>query len=394
MRSDAMDNPVTNRLRLIEMIQFEGLPIFGSTKIPWFDQAVPMIEGISQEVFRGENHLDSVHPGNQSVGASSTKPLPVKARKGDIIYRVSLIPQPYDFTGIITTKDGYQRMYEVSLQLLVNSPRRCVENYRASKDPASLTIGQFKTQFELYFSQLVHDEIDLSSTRIGKLNQQLSDLYGIIVVHPNWRFHADPRRKRELEIQQKTELRKKEVEADVEAKVFELRKNTILKKEELKLNAEVKELEDDIRMRRDRIQKQFDHDEKVKQNDFVRVEKIKGNLNEARIKLLSTTVNDLATINTERIRDAFDSDASVRAVLEYSLKLLAVFTEQKSKSEEVIDSTLLNDGVAANTESEEKEPITDANPIPLSEMGMNNNVDQASNWPLYPHSSASDSLRE
>lgn len=374
-----MDNSVTNRLRLVEMIQFKGFPLFGNTKIPWFDQAVPVIEGISQEVFRGENHFASVyHTDSQPGSTSRINSFPVKVHKGDIIYRVSLIPQPYDFTGIITTKDGYQRMYEISLQLLVNSPRQCVESYRAGKDPASLTIGQFKTQFELFFSQFVHDEIDHSSARIGKINQQLSDLYGIVVVRPSWRFHADPRRERELEIQQKTKLRKKEIEAEIETKVFELRNNTRLKKEEFTSNAEVKELEDQIRMRRERVQRQFDRDEKVKQNDFVREEKIKANLNEARIKLLSTTVNDLATINTERIRDAFDSNASVRAVLEYSLKLLAVFTEQKSKSEEVIDSTLLDDGVAANIESEEKEPITAANPIPLSQMGMNNIVDQAS----------------
>src|SRR5207253_5002842 len=135
----------------------------------------------------------------------------VKAHKGDIIYRVYLTPQPYDFTGIITTKDRFRRMYDVHLQLQVNNSKKFVESYRADKDPVGSTIDVFRIQFEHFFSRLMHDEIDSSRVGINKLNQSLSDLFGIIVISQSWRFHPDPYRENELEIHQKVELRKREL---------------------------------------------------------------------------------------------------------------------------------------------------------------------------------------
>ena len=78
--------------------------------------------------------------------------------------------------------------------------------------------------------------------------------------------------------------------------------------------------------------------EKDSQNDFSREEKIKSQLNEARIQILTKTVHDLTAINTERIRDELGSDTPVRLVLEDSLKLLAVFVVQSQiRKQEVIN---------------------------------------------------------
>src|SRR5256885_10510860 len=56
------------------------------------------------------------------------------------IYHVSPTPQLYNFSGFIVTKDGYRRMYEIRLQMFVSDPKRCVERYVESKDPAALAI--------------------------------------------------------------------------------------------------------------------------------------------------------------------------------------------------------------------------------------------------------------
>ena len=373
-----MVNPITDRLRLIETTHFEGFPLFGSMTIPWFDHAVPVRRDTTQVIYRGKKYIGIVyHPSHSdSLGDThSTEPTLVKARKGDIIYHVSPTPQPFNFSGFIVTKDGYRRMYEIRLQMFVSDPKRCVECYLESKDPAALAIDQFKRSFEHYYTRFGYDEINrLRISPDEKLNEQLSSLCGIIVVHANWSTQADYQREKELEIQYKTELRKKELVAEIEATAFEIRKRAELKKTELSINADVKEREEEIKRRRDRLQKDLDRDEKRKQNDFVREEKIKSQLNEARLKLLATTVNDLAAINSERLRDAFDSNGLVRAVLEDSLKLIAVFTEPIRESKEVIDSPLLNEDTVANAEEEETGPITTSDPTPSFENGTTNSI--------------------
>lgn len=308
-----MDNSVTNRLRLIEVFPVEGLPLLGNIKMRWFDRVVSPIEGICQEVYRGKSYIDSVYP--QRYQTEATNRLPVKARKGDLIYRVTLTPQPHDFTGVVRTKDDYRRIYHVHVQLRVNNPNKCVECYRNSKDPASLVIDEFRTGFERFFSRYTHDSLSNVNPGFDAFNKKISSTCGIIIENPNWSFYADRQHEKELEIQRDIELKKREILAEVEIKSFELQNRTELKKKEIASDAEVKEWEDDINMRRERAQRQFDRDEKVRQNDFLREEKIKSRLNEARIKLLSMTLDDLTAINSERIRDAFDTNASVRKVL-------------------------------------------------------------------------------
>ncbi len=342
-----MSNPITNRLRLVEAFPVEGIPLFGNLKIRWFDRVVFPIEGMCQEIYRGKTYIDSVHPSSSSQTGKS-----IKARKGDLIYRVSLTPQPDDLTGIVKTKDGYRRMYNVHIQLRVNNPHKCVECYRNGEDPASLAIVQFKTSFENFFSRYTHDSIGNVNPGFDALNKQMSNVYGIIFESPSWSFYADQQREKELEIQQGIEMRKREILAEVEIKLFELRVGTKLKKEEINHDVDVKKLEDENRRGRERNQKQFERDEKVKQTDFNHAEKIKTQLNEAKIKLLSMTLSDLAAVNSERIRDAFDTNASVRTVLEDSLKLLAVFTPSNNNVEEAIDSNLLNEEVMNNLEED------------------------------------------
>ena len=348
-----MSDQTTNHFKLIEKTYVEGVPLLGFVKASWFDRIVPVKENVIQEVFRGEDLIGTVYPYSSSAdNISQMNSQPVKARRGDIIYSIVLIPQPYTLTGVIATKDGYTRTYQAYLELLINNPRACVKRYRIDGDPTAWIIPGFKNRFEQFMSGFIHDEISSVKFTLDGLNAQLSNSSGIIIQHFTWNSGIDPRHEQEREFQQKIEVRKREVLAEVEAKVFELRRRTELKKAELVADGELKELEEMIRMSRERTQKQFDRDEKVKQNDFVRNEKMMSRLHEARIQFLSKTVNDLTAINSERIREAFDSDASVRTLLEDSLKLLTVFSEQSHTSEEVVESSLLNSDNQIGVESE------------------------------------------
>ena len=362
-----MENIITNRLRLVETTFFEGRPLLGSIKIPWFEHEVPVVTDRNQEIYRDEKHIGSVNYHSSLVGGASTNGTQsIKARKGDIIYCISLNPQPYTLTGIITTKDGYRKMYEISFQIQVNNSRQFIEKYHRGKDPVAAAIHDFKTAFERYFSGFNHDEIDFKRLGYGNLNKWLSKEYGLLFLDILRNFHIDYQREKELEIWRKTELRKREVIAEIEMKKFELTKQAELRRAEIITNAELSELEKEVKVRGERIQKQSDRDERRIQNDFSREEKIKSQLNEARIQILTKTVHDLTAINTERIRDAFDSDTPVRLVLEDSLKLLAVFVGPNQENEEVIDAHLSNDNLEVDVKEESNIDIR-ITPTPTSE---------------------------
>lgn len=355
-----MENPVTDRLMLVETTCFEGLPLLGNITIPWFEQRIPARKGINREVFRGKNYIGSVNSPSIRLGDQREREsAPVKARKGDLIYNVLLTPQLYNFTGFIGTKDGFQRTYEVRLQLQVNNSKRCVECYREGRDPAAMAIGHFKSKFEQYFSRFVYDEIDHIKVSTEKLNKQLDDMCGIIVVHMNWKFYLDLQREKALQIRRNAELRKIEIETE----------------------AEVKELEERQKMDRERRQKQFELEEKGKKNDFDRMEKLKQNLNEARIQWLSNTVQELVTINKEQIRDAIDSNVSVRTVLEDHLKLLSVFSGSNPKDGGIVDSNLLNEDILVDGKEEKFGPDTTINLTLSPENKMTDDTNQSSSEP-------------
>src|SRR2546423_7244003 len=133
-----MFNPVTDRLKLVEEVVVSGRPVLGRIPLSLFDQVIFVIEDVSQEVFRGKNYLGSVRPASfyaEKALSLDTMPL-IKARRGDMIYRVTLAPQPYGFTGTVQTQDKYQRMYEMQIVLEVKDPTRIIEWYHQSKDPA------------------------------------------------------------------------------------------------------------------------------------------------------------------------------------------------------------------------------------------------------------------
>ena len=363
-----MSNTIADGLRLVELTQFKGFPLLGN--ISWFDRIIPAKTGVSQEIYRKGVHFCSLYePNSQFENQTNSALQYVRVHNGDLIYTVHLTPQQYELTEIITTQDGFRRMYDLYFRIKVLNSKHFVESYRDENDPAGSTIQAYKRQFENFFSKLSYaqiDNYDSSKIDLTKLNQSFSTQFGCVIVNPRWKFYADTAHEKELEIQQKIEWKKKELQAEVELKVFELRKNAEFRKEEIIVNAELNDLEEQVKMDKERRQKQFDREEKNIQNEFVRTEKMKYNINEAHIRILSTTVNDLTAINNERIRDAFDSNSSVKEVVEDSLRLLTVFTEPHDKIEEVVDSTLSRENINTVPAEETTEPTISDKSVPSS----------------------------
>lgn len=325
-----MINPVTDRLGFIKVVPFEGSYLFGKIPLPGAEQLLPEIRGVSQEVFRDRKHYKSLYSLKDQVGGDVSSDIAesVKVRKGDIIYQVFLAPQPYNFVGTIQTRDKYQRFYDMSIELIVSNPKLFAILCFNGKDPIASLIREFKGAFQSYTSRFEHDKLNDVTLNFENWISALSQRYGVRVIRPRWTFRADYSRAKEIEVRQQATLKKVEIETE----------------------ADVKTLEDKLRMDRERRQKQFERDEKSKQSEFNRLEKMKYHQNEAYIKLLSRTVDELVTINRERIRDAIDGNGSVKDVLEDTLKLLEVFSSAASENANIVDGMLLTEDMPTETE--------------------------------------------
>ena len=317
-----MFNPVTDRLKFVEKIVIGGRPVLGRMPLPLFDQVVPVINGFSQEVFRRGGYLGSVRPTNSPVEKAGSLDVihPIKVRRGDIIYRITLAPQPYHFLGTVQSKDKYQRIYDMSIVLMVNNATRLIEWYHQSKDPAGWVIRCFKENFERWATGIEHDKLNSARPSWDNIAQLLSNRCGIRITQPKWSFGADPIRERDWEIRRHADLRKVEIENE----------------------HEIKKLEEQLQRERERAQKEFEQEEKSRHNEFIRGEKLKNRQNEAYMQLLSETAKELMTMNRERIREALDYNRPVKPVLQDSFRLLSVFSGPVPENEEVIDSMLLN----------------------------------------------------
>ncbi|HCP74194.1 MAG TPA: hypothetical protein DIU08_06085 [Ktedonobacter sp.] len=114
-----------------------------------FERLLPVIKEVSQEVFRDGKHFKSIYPLKDQVGGAISKSSgSVKIRKGDIIYRISLAPQPYNFVGTIQTRDKYQRIYEMSIELIVSNAKLFAILCFHDKDPVASVVREFKGAFQ------------------------------------------------------------------------------------------------------------------------------------------------------------------------------------------------------------------------------------------------------
>ena len=132
-----MYNQVTDRFGFVRTEIVQALPVVGRTISP--------ADGYSLEVFRSGEHLASVRPrtaapANTTKRKSVQKPQRMRVYNGDVIYRVNIDPQPVPVVGSLMTQDKYVRIYDITVDLVVNNPVLFVQGYRLGKDPIKLAI--------------------------------------------------------------------------------------------------------------------------------------------------------------------------------------------------------------------------------------------------------------
>ena len=288
-----------------------GYLLFGRIPLPLFNEVILPIEGVNQEVFHNRTYSYSIRYQNaRGTGKNSQK-----VRKGDYIYYISLAPRPYHINGKITTKDGNTRTYDMSFELVITDSTYAIQKYHNKEYPVNWVITQFTGAFEYCISKMENGSYDKVQGWLNRKAIEFSKDCGIKVEHPNWFFHTLYDTLGKDEIQLNVEQRKRELLAD----------------------NEIKQLEEQIRMERERAKDDFAREKREKHNEFARRENMRKHINEAQASLLSNTVDDLILINKDRIRDALDYNGSVQTILEESLKLLAIFNGSSKTEGKVVE---------------------------------------------------------
>jgi hypothetical protein len=321
---------------IVEEKLIQGRSFLGIISLSWSGQTIAPKAGICQILYR--NGTTYAH----SVDQNFRGELP-RAYKGDCVYSVSLMPRTYNFNGVITTKDGKARSYDMHIEMQVVHATRFMEAYHHSQDPACSVFIQFKQAFEYYASKM---EDMTEATLAPWLDRQVamfSQRYGIQVIHPAWFFHASHEIIRKEDIVQAAQRKKRELDIEYELKIHEeLHKGDL-----------------------ERVQKDVRRDEKARQNEFARSEKKKGHVINEQIRLLSSTVTSLIQVNDNRVNDNVGYNLPAQDILKDSLKLLASLNNSLDNSpqeaETILGSTLSN-GMFFDEDGDDDEPVTTAHP--------------------------------
>lgn len=373
-------NPVTDQLRLVQEMQNQGSrieTIFGRIPIP--------VSGYFQEVYRNGIPVGTVLP-QERCSSDQLRQGQLRLYRGDVIYLIPATPVPYSFQGALVTKERYQRIYDVQIELDVQNARCLIGGYRKGRDPARWVVYYYKQYFEAYASQYEYNRIEEIRTSLALKAEQLSMAYGIKILNPQWNLKDDPKRLQADEEYLETDQRKRGLGNETTVQEYALQldhRKTMthmhlqldtlemkrrLRSKEIEVESELKKLEDHLKRESERLQEEFKREEKRKNNEFAREEQMRKAQHEARMKLLNHTLEVLVASNAERIRDVLEYNGSARAILEESLKLFGVFEDSPQDVQEIIEAVLSQEDQLPQTE--EIEGISKKN-VPSSEETWN-----------------------
>ena len=290
----------------------QGHLFLGFIPMPRSDQTITPKASISQVIYRnGTTYSDSVSPNFKGK---------LKVYKGDYVYSISLAPRTYHFDGVITTKEGKQRGYDMHVEMGIVNASRFMDAYDHGQDPAFTTFTYFKRAFEYYASRM--EEITEANLNPW-LNRQATTFtqdYGVQVMRPVWFLHPSQEIIKPEDANQVLLRRKREIDLDYDIKIHEERRKGDLERAR--------------------------NDIKEWKNEFARSEQKKRHVFDEQIRLLSKTVDSLIQINNERVSDNIGYNIPPQAILQDSLKLLASLnnsldnTSQAASS--ILDSTPLD----------------------------------------------------
>lgn len=356
-----MYNQITDRYRIVQTEIVKALPIFG--------RGISAVPNYSLEVFRADIPILSMPPRSASPASKSgQKPIKIKVRNGDVIYRISSIPHSVPIVGSFTTIDNYVRIYDMTLDLVVSDPVLFAQGYRLGKDPVNLAIEIFKSGFLYHAAKTEHDKVKILQVPDPKFNDDLAKDTGMKIAQISQSsLRADPMR----------------------VQPAALRQDADQKKLEMDIKAEIQGHEDELSRIRDAGRRIYDRREQSKQNDFEREEKarqltfellelkrqkeferaqeklqnehqfnlrhlvreaeVQEHMHQLHYRLRETAAVELTEIFKERIRDTFERGRSFDGVAEDSLKLLHAFNESLLKGSTV--NSIPSSGPSTSTNS-------------------------------------------
>ncbi len=276
-------------------------------KLPFLQESIVAIKGISQEVFRDGQYQGSVRAGH----------LPsMKVRRGDVIYRVNLIPWQRTFVGTFVTKERYQRIYDMRIELEIVDPHLVLQQCFDGHNIAEALERSFQAMFQSYASRV--DSAKLNSIE-GWLNDWIARQQaacGIRITHFWPHVRDDPKH---------TEMERIALDDRITQLTLKVQREQELQKQQYKREQEMR-------------QREYERIEQSKELAFEREEDNRNHMHELHKQLRGTAASEINEILRERIRETSERGKPVGEVAEDAMKLLSAFHE--SLQHGIVDSTI------------------------------------------------------
>jgi hypothetical protein len=256
----------------------------------------------------------------------------IKARKNDVIIRVYLEPRIYILTGTLSTKDKYKRVYEIPLQLTVSDPGQLAETYFQRRDPAKQAIDTFKATFESYATWIDYTRLQGLSIPFAQWNTRWQET-GI-----------------RLEQSAKTMFREDPQYTDPYAERARLQEQIRKQLEALEMEQSVQAVQDKIRREREQVQKEFERQEKTKDQIYT----ICYNLRQV-------AAEEITTVLKERIHEGFESGRTPSQISGEYFALVSMFEDRTHiKIEQSIIAGMSVEGSLDDGDANQKSNNTEA----------------------------------
>jgi hypothetical protein len=279
-----MDNILTDQLRLAQKNYAPGFLFFRHRLQSIFD--------CHQIVFQGDRPQGIVSPG-------ALREQQIKVRKDDVIIRVFTEPRVYILTGTLSTKDKYKRVYEIPLELTVNDPALFAESYFQKKDPARRAIETFKESFERFAMSIEYTRVQSVNIPFAQWNVRWQETGIYLRQSDKTMFREDP---------QYTDpyAEKAKLQEQVEMQIYTL-----------EANKSVQFTQDRIQREREQAQKEFEHQEKTKEQLYTIC-----------YDMRQVAAEEITTVLKERIHEGFESGRTPSQISEEYFALVSMFEDR------------------------------------------------------------------
>ncbi len=263
-----MSNEWTNQLNIAKQ------EVVGPSFLSFlFARTQKPVVGWSQVIFHRNQFIEEIPPANASNPLATQNTTAVIVREGDVIVSVYRGSRLYDLTGTVSTKDKYQRLYDISLSLEVHHPIPAAKEYYQEKDPAGKAITQVKSWFEEAVQSYNHDQFPNLPPLFDKWNNWLKPLGIAIQPEGKTRFSEDP---------YYSELAR------------------------IELEKEIKRMQEEIKYEQEKLLKVYENKKKEIERDFARREEVKDQIHKICSELLQVAADEIKDTLRERVHEGFE----------------------------------------------------------------------------------------